>query len=178
MSSSLKDAMGMQEIRFSSREVQILEIKVTDWIAGSDNDFCISEVQLLSNGKPIDWGLTPLLLTTAGSDCGCGTTWHVVDRSGKAIREAGVGEGDTWLPDPSGRYVFSSALTRNYWQFYVLDMASGKFVAHADREKKKDWYVSYGDVAWKSGEATVKVSWDQAGVQKKAELITLRWKSD
>jgi hypothetical protein len=66
----LKDQMGWQEIKFASREAQVFQIEVTDLVKGADNDFCVSEIQFLSGGKPIEWALTPLFLSTAGSECG------------------------------------------------------------------------------------------------------------
>ena len=63
----LKDEMGWQEVRFAAKSVTRIEFKLTEWVAGTDNDFCISELQLLSNGEPIDWDLTPVLLSTYGS---------------------------------------------------------------------------------------------------------------
>lgn len=64
---SFKDEMGWQEVRFAATSVSRIEIKITDWVTGTDNDFCISELQLLSNGEPVDWNLTPVLMSTYGS---------------------------------------------------------------------------------------------------------------
>lgn len=172
---TFKDEMGWQTATFAPRELDGIKIEINDWVKGKDNDFCISEIQLLSGGKPVAWQLTPLLLSTAGSECGCGTTWHIVDRTGKAIREAGTNEFDTYASDPSGRYVFSNALTKNFFQFYVLDMATGKFIAHADRPRNKGWWVSNTQVEWKKGTAIAKVSWDEEGKAAKEETITLKW---
>ena len=176
LKSKLKDQMGWHEVKFPPRDVQVFEIEVTDFVKGADNDFCVSEVQLLSGGEPIDWKLTTLFLSTIGSDCGCGTAWHVIDRKGKAIREAGTNEFDSFTADPTGRYVFSNALTKNYFQFYILDMKAGKFVAYADRPRLKDWYVGKTEVEWKLGQAVANVHWDIEGSLAKQETITLKWK--
>jgi hypothetical protein len=169
----LKDAMGWQEVKFTPRNATVFQIEVTDFVKGTDNDFCVSEIQFLSGGEPIDWELTPLLLSTSGSQCGCGTMWHVVNREGKAIREAGTAEFDSWAADPSGRYVFSNALTKNNFQFYVLDMQKGLFVARTDRPRQQDSYVTFPEVAWKSGQVVARVSWE--GTNSKEETITLKW---
>ncbi len=66
----LKDEMGWQEIHFAPRTMGTLKLRVSDWAKGTDNDFCISEIQLLSDGKPVEWNVTPVLMSTIGSDCG------------------------------------------------------------------------------------------------------------
>ncbi len=172
----LKDELGWQELKFAPRIVQYFMIEVTDWEKGADNDFCVSEIQFLSAGKPIEWNLTPLMLSTIGSDCGCGTMWHVIDRKGKAVREAGVAEFDPWFSDPSGRYVFSSALTKNYIQFYVLDMVKGAFVARADRPRNGDKLIpSIWEVAWKDGVSEAQIVWESGSGKGKEETIRLKW---
>jgi hypothetical protein len=90
------------------------------------------------------------------------------------IREAGTAEFESWAADPTGRYVFSNALTLNYNQFYVLDMLKGAFVARADRPKG-DRYPEIANVDWKPGAATARILWYGEGDVGKEEKITLKW---
>ncbi|HXH60039.1 MAG TPA: hypothetical protein VNI20_01635 [Fimbriimonadaceae bacterium] len=62
------DSMGWKTVRFKSRSVDKIQLQIKDWAKGTDNDFCISEIQLLSGGKPVDWQRTPTMLYTSGSD--------------------------------------------------------------------------------------------------------------
>jgi hypothetical protein len=66
---TLRDEMGWQTVTFAPRELIGIKIEIKDWVKGTDNDFCVSELQLLSGGKPIAWRLTPMLLSTSGSEC-------------------------------------------------------------------------------------------------------------
>jgi hypothetical protein len=177
VAATLKDEMGWQTVTFAQREISGIQVVIKDWVKGKDNDFCISDIQLLSDGKPVAWQVTPMVLSTFGSSC-CGAAWHVVQRNGKIVREAGTNEFDFCSSDPTGRYVFSNALTQNYFQFYVLDMVKGEFIAHADRPRVTGWYVGYTEVEWRNGGLTAKIDWDEQGARQKQETITLRWATD
>ncbi|HXH60040.1 MAG TPA: hypothetical protein VNI20_01640 [Fimbriimonadaceae bacterium] len=82
------------------------------------------------------------------------------------------------MTDDTGRYVFSDTLTQNNVQFYVLDMVAGKFVAHADRPRLKDRYISDTRVSWSPGQVAAKIEWVTNVTIVDYETITLRWKPD
>lgn len=80
--------------------------------------------------------------------------------------------------DPTNRYVVSDSLTKNYFQFWVLDMYTGKFIARADRPRIEHWYVGYTEVEWSEGRAEIDIEWDLKGTRMKQETVVLRWQPD
>lgn len=64
------DSIGWKTVSFKPQELDRLQIEIKEWTKGTDNDFCISEIELLSDGKPVSWERTPMMVYTDGDECG------------------------------------------------------------------------------------------------------------
>ena len=71
---SLRDTRDLQRCTFPRVMVSTITLKFEQVEAGRDDDLCISELSLLSNGKPVLWSLTPFVVTNDANTSCCGGT--------------------------------------------------------------------------------------------------------
>lgn len=141
----LEDYMGWHHVTLPKDTYSALKI-VFDAVAhGRDRDLCISEIRFTYQGKPVDLRLPAALMETSGSECGCGTTYSAVNRSGKELaHEGGVSEGSTFSFSPNGRFVvgFESKGEKGM-QAWVVDLMTAAVVMRRtlpfQSEPEVDW---------------------------------------
>jgi len=89
-------------------------------VEGRDRDTCISEVQLLSKGRALDWNRSKAYLKNNGDECGCGSMWSVVSR-GKVLAETREMSWPSVSPD--GRFAAGIGADDRVW---VVDLQRAK----------------------------------------------------
>jgi hypothetical protein len=81
-----------------------ITIEVTTVAIGKVHDLCISELELYRNGKKLDLGMHKAVRFTKGDECGCGTEYDLVDRSGHVMARGSGGDlGDFGRWNSDGR---------------------------------------------------------------------------
>lgn len=172
-----KDEMGWQVVRFDPVEVDWLQIDIKNWVEGSDDDICISEIQLLRDGKPIDWNLTPVVLSTHGAENAEGSVWNVLRKNGEVIRQAGQFY-DPFQINETDRLVASWTSSKTDTIYWILDIETGKFVAETVRMSLKGGLVSSFQATWRDNSVELKVTWFIRGSPTKEETFELGWDDD
>ena len=79
----LQDRMGWQTISFKPNEFKYLVLSVTSRYRGTENDLCISEVELMNRGKKVEMHMPNYVDMTHGDDCGCFSDHYRVPPSGR-----------------------------------------------------------------------------------------------
>ncbi len=142
----LPDARGWHTIRFPAVRTSNIRLKFTGLAPGVERDLCISELRLTHQGQDISFQMPSAILSTSGSDCGCGTTWDVVSRRDTLIARGSGGESPDPVFSSDGRFVAGYDQTPKSLRFWLVDLAAGKSVYtqtlfEQTREKPK-WYPS------------------------------------
>lgn len=128
---TLSDRMGWHNISLPARKYRGLVLLVRGQVEGRDRDTCVSEVQLVSKGKAVDWNRPAAYLKNNGDECGCGSTWSVVSR-GKVLAETRAMNWPSVSPD--GRFAAGIGADDRVW---VVDLHGAKVVRRW-KVKKED----------------------------------------
>ena len=88
----LSDSMGWHDISIPRQKVRSLGIAFNSIKKGTDDDTCISEIQLLDHGRPIPMNMPRAVIYLEGGDCGCdgGSSTALVRRDGRTIVGGGT----------------------------------------------------------------------------------------
>lgn len=125
----LQDRPTRQTLAFAQQTVSSISIEVTAITAGQVHDLCISELELLLDGKKIDMAMPAAVRFTTGSECGCGTEYSMVTLDGKAIVHGSGGDmGDLEQWDSRGRLLADVHYSSkgNTYEVWIADAAKGR----------------------------------------------------
>jgi hypothetical protein len=109
---TLADRIGWHTVTMERRKVYGIELEVTAFVKGADDDICISGLELWDGDRKVDLQMPAVVLASDGDECGCGYTSRLVDWNGNSVlgKEQGGGVVDGSLAggwSPSGtRFAF------------------------------------------------------------------------
>jgi hypothetical protein len=151
-SASLSDEVGWHAVSVPRQKVKSLLIEFTGIRKGPENDVCVSELALYNRGREIDMHMPNTVMFSTGSECGCGSCWYLVSRSGRIV----VGNMEDWGFacgwSPDGRYVAAAAFTDDGRCIWAADAARAKVIYRKALPEGDVW-----GVRWKDGR-TVEVT--------------------
>lgn len=153
---ALPDKMGWHKVPLPRQAVRFLQIELTRFYRGRDNDLCLSELVLLNRNQPIDLHLPQAVLFSKGRACGGGSKGVLISRHGAMIARAD-GEADrTAAWRPQGRYV--AGLERGgRSHLWVADVITGQVIHRNALPSTK-----ITGLRWK-GPCQVEVAWQFEG---------------
>lgn len=124
----LPDAMGWHRIRFKRLKTNSLVVKFTKLAPGDIRDLCVSELRLFNSGTEIPFRLPAALLSSKGSECGCGSSWNVVSRTDALIMRSTGGERPEPLLSKSGKAIVGYDDENQKVEIWVVDTRKGQVV--------------------------------------------------
>lgn len=148
---ALSDKMGWHKISIPRRTFKNLKIDLTKIRKGSgeDNDICLSELALYSKGKKVDFKMPRAAIYQLSYCCG-GTAW-LINRGGRVLIEAPVGEGGAVVWSPNGNRVAGLDYTGRGQKIWIAD-ANAPRIIRRHQFKLKDYRYGF-DLSWKGNQA-------------------------
>jgi hypothetical protein len=130
----LADSMGWHTVKLPRRKYFGLRIVVRSLVKGLEPDVAISEMKLLDRGRNVGPKKPDYVSFTAGSDCGCGTRYQLLDPNRRKLAETNS-EGVAISGSADGRYFAGGIHEPNGVRMWVFDTHRGAFIV---RKKLKD----------------------------------------
>jgi hypothetical protein len=128
---TLQDTRALQHCSFPRISARQMTLRVEAVDPGQDDDLCISELVFFTNGRPLDWELTPFVFSNDSSQSCCGGTSFAVRTQG-GLR----------LTDPDGKPLTVAAfacqpgkpiaLLGSRTALYLFDLQRGAYFYQRD----------------------------------------------
>jgi len=126
----LEETPALQKFALPSTSTAYISIKFTAVDPGPADDLCISELVFYYKGKPIDWGVTPIVVAHDSShgdcDCGGGPYFELRTTANKPMASP-EGEKITFLA-VARRPGSSTLLLAAEHKYYLYDLAKSKYL--------------------------------------------------
>ena len=141
----LEPVMWMQIIAVPETAARPIRVRVEKVEQGSDNDLCISELQLYHRGLAVIPRPPPYLIYSPGDECGCGYSVYLVDLQGtRPSTDGRIADRDwhSYSFSHNGRLVALSAYGGG---FAVVDTTTGRPLYQSgelDDVVKLEWVTS------------------------------------
>ncbi len=126
---NLQQVMWLQVVPIPETRADRVRITVEAVEGGSDDDLCISEIQLFHKGRAIVPRPTPFVLSSPGDECGCGHAMHIVDSRGRLAHQRGLAAECHWCIcafSPSGKLAALSSDSGG--GLMVVDLTTGRIL--------------------------------------------------